>query len=293
MDGLMKTVPITESVSFSNTAPFGLIAGPCVLESRELALNIALELRDLCKALAIPFIFKASFMKANRTSGASFRGLSWEEAMPIFREIKEKVGCPVLTDVHHPEQCERVAKEVDVLQIPAFLCRQTELIQAAARTGKPLHLKKGQFLSPQEMGYVVNKAEAEGNHRLLLCERGVCFGYNTLINDMRALPVLAENGYPVIFDATHSVQRPGALGDQSGGDRMFVETLARAAIAVGIAGLFLETHPKPEEALSDGPVMVPLGFMKGLLTSFKRLDTETKALPYAPFSAQSRKLGIS
>ncbi len=283
----MKTVSIG-SLSFNNMLPFGLIAGPCILENREQPLAIATHLAQVCKDLHIPFIFKSSFDKANRT-GVGSRGMSWEEAVDIFQEIKTKVGCPLITDVHLPHQCKEVASVVDVLQIPAFLCRQTDLIQAAAETGKPLNIKKGQFLSPQEMKAVVKKAQAYGNDKVMVCERGVSFGYNTLVNDMRALPIMAETGCPVIFDVTHSVQRPGALGDKSGGERQFTETLARAAIGVGVAGLFIETHPDPECALSDGPNMIPLEFMRGLLSTLKALDDLTKSFPYQSFSASTQR----
>lgn len=286
-DNFMKTVSIGP-LSFNNTFPFGLIAGPCVLEGREQPLQIAQHLAHICRDLNIPFIFKSSFDKANRT-GIGSRGMSWDEASDIFQEIKSKVGCPIITDVHHPHQCSEVAAVVDVLQIPAFLCRQTDLIQAAAETGKPLNIKKGQFLSPQEIKAVVKKAQAYGNDQIMLCERGVSFGYNTLVNDMRALPIMAETGCPVIFDVTHSVQRPGAMGDKSGGERQFTETLARAAIGVGVAGLFIETHPDPDSSLSDGPNMIPLQFMRGLLSTLKALDDLTKGLAYQEFAASTQR----
>ncbi len=272
--------------SVGNPLPFTLIAGPCLLESRDLALSVAGELHALCHELGIPFIFKGSFDKANRTRSDSPRGGSFGDAAPIFKEIKERYGCPVLTDVHTPDQCTEVASVVDVLQIPAFLCRQTDLLVAAARTGKAINVKKGQFLAPWDMKNVVEKIEQAGNHRILLCERGVSFGYNTLISDFRSLPVLAQTGYPVIFDATHSVQQPGGLGSASGGERHFVETLARAALSVGVAGLFIETHPTPETAPSDGPNMVPLKYMEGFLRSLKALDVLSKETPYQPFSLQ-------
>ncbi len=285
-------IPAEKNISFKdfsvgNCLPFTLIAGPCLLESRDVALSVAGELHALCHGLGIPFIFKGSFDKANRTRSDSPRGGSFADAAPIFQEIKERYGCPVLTDVHTPDQCAEVASVVDVLQIPAFLCRQTDLLVAAARTGKALNIKKGQFLAPWDMKNVVEKIEQAGNHRILLCERGVSFGYNTLISDFRALPVLAQTGYPVIFDATHSVQQPGGLGGTSGGERHFVETLARAALSVGAAGLFIETHPTPETAPSDGPNMVPLKYMEGFLRTLKAIDILSKATPYQPFSLQN------
>jgi 2-dehydro-3-deoxyphosphooctonate aldolase (KDO 8-P synthase) len=283
----MKTVQI-ENLKWSNALPMGLIAGPCVLESEELALQIARHLSGVCAELNVPFIFKASFDKANRTAISGARGMSWQQAAYIFQKIKKEIGCPILTDVHLPEQCAEVAQVADVLQIPALLCRQTDLILAAAVTGKALHIKKGQFLSPHEMASIVKKAESVGNQRLLICERGVCFGYNMLINDMRALPILAAVGYPVIFDATHSVQRPGLLGDKSGGERQFVEALARAAVAVGVAGLFMETHPDPDRALSDGPNMVPLAYVENLLRTIKNIDEVSKKFPYEAFSMSAQ-----
>lgn len=271
-------------IEVSQSLPFVLIAGPCVIEGPELTKSIACKLAEICTRLEIPLIFKASFDKANRTSGKGHRGVPLQEAIPLFQEIRTITGCPVLTDVHAPDQCAMAARGVDVLQIPALLCRQTDLIEAAARTGRPILIKKGQFLSPAEMTQVVDKARAAGGDRLMVCERGTSFGYNTLVNDMKGLPVLASTRCPVIFDATHSVQKPGGLGHKSGGERQFVECLARAAVAIGVAGVFMETHPAPDQALSDGPNMVPLGDMETLLASLKSLDHLSKSLKYAPFS---------
>lgn len=267
--------------------PFVLIAGPCLLESREHALHVAGEIRQICTRLAIPFIFKTSFDKANRTRGDSPRGVNLEAALPIFEEIKKCYGCPVLTDVHTPEQCKEVASVVDVLQIPAFLCRQTDLIIAAAQTGRVLNIKKGQFLAPSDMAHVADKASQAGNDQILLCERGASFGYHTLVSDFRALPIMAKTGYPVIFDATHSVQQPGGLNGKSGGERQFVETLARAAMAVGVAGVFIETHPNPDQAPSDGPNMVSLASLEGLLETLQIFDRTSKQQAYQNFSFQS------
>lgn len=278
------SLALTPSLSLGNALPLALIAGPCSMESRDIALQVADTLAPLCKELGMTYVFKASFDKANRTSIHGTRGMGWEAARSIFLEIKERHGCPVLTDVHSPEQCAPVAETVDVLQIPAFLCRQTDLLLAAAATGRAINIKKGQFLSPMEMHAVVEKVIQSGNQRVMMCERGTTFGYNFLINDMRALAIMGQRGYPVIFDATHSVQRPGGKGDRSGGDREAVELLARAAVAVGIAGLFLETHPHPDEAPSDGPNMLPLESMEGLLRGLVALDKLAKSLPYQSFS---------
>ena len=288
---VIHNVPVSSGVSFGNILPLGLIAGPCSIESREIALQVADTLVATCKTLNIPYVFKASFDKANRTSIHGLRGVGWETARRIFLEIKETYGCPVLTDVHSPEQCALVAEVVDILQIPAFLCRQTDLIVAAAQTGKVLNIKKGQFLSPSEMHTVVEKAVATGNRKIMMCERGTTFGYHMLINDMRALAMMGSKGYPVIFDATHSVQRPGGQGDRSGGDRECVELLARAATAVGIAGLFLETHPNPDSAPSDGPNMLPLASMPKILHTLAHLDRVTKSLPYQDFSLSALSIG--
>jgi 2-dehydro-3-deoxyphosphooctonate aldolase (KDO 8-P synthase) len=281
---VVHSIEVTPSVAFSNTKPLGLIAGPCSIESREIALEVADDLVKICRELGMGYVFKASFDKANRTSIHGARGMGWDAAKEIFLEIKGRYGCPILTDVHSPEQCLQVAQVADILQIPAFLCRQTDLIVAAAQTGKTLNIKKGQFLSPTEMHAVVEKAVAGGNTKVMMCERGTTFGYNLLVNDMRGLAVMGRTGYPVIFDATHSVQRPGGQGNKSGGDRECIELLARAATAVGIAGLFLETHPNPDAAPSDGPNMIPLHAMKGLLSSMVQLDRVAKSLPYQPFS---------
>jgi 2-dehydro-3-deoxyphosphooctonate aldolase (KDO 8-P synthase) len=263
-------------VTLANDRPFGLIAGPCAMESRAHALEVAHALKDMTDRAGVGLIYKSSFDKANRTSGTSQRGLGLAEAMPIFAAIREEVGCPVVTDVHEADQCQEVASVVDVLQIPAFLCRQTDLLRAAARTGRAVHVKKGQFLAPWDMKNVVAKVTAEGNENVLVCERGVSFGYNTLVSDLRALPILAELGYPVVFDATHSVQQPGGQGTVSGGERRFVPVLARAAAAVGIAAIFMETHPDPDRAPSDGPNMVPLRSMPGLISDLKEFDQLSK-----------------
>lgn len=263
-------------VTFSNDAPFSLIAGPCQMENRDHALMIASELKAICGKLGIGLVYKSSFDKANRTSAGSPRGIGLEGALPVFREIRESLGIPVLTDVHEPAQCAAVAEAVDVLQIPAFLCRQTDLLLAAAGTGRAVNVKKGQFLAPWDMKNVVAKVMQAGNPNLLLTERGASFGYNTLVTDMRALPIMAETGCPVVFDATHSVQQPGGQGTASGGQREFVAVLARAAVAVGVAGLFIETHNDPDNAPSDGPNMVPLNQMRDLLERLQSLDTVAK-----------------
>jgi 2-dehydro-3-deoxyphosphooctonate aldolase (KDO 8-P synthase) len=264
--------------NFGNSLPFALIAGPCVLESRAHALETAGALKAIATRLGIGLVYKSSFDKANRTSAASARGLGLAEALPIFAEVRESVGLPVITDVHEPEQCAPAAEAVDILQIPAFLCRQTDLLLAAAATGKPVNVKKGQFLAPWDMKNVVAKVVGAGNPNVLVTERGVSFGYNTLVSDMRALPILAETGAPVIFDATHSVQQPGGQGERSGGERRFVPVLARAAIAVGVAGLFIETHQDPDKAPSDGPNMVPLKELEPLLAELIAIDRLVKRL---------------
>jgi len=265
------------NVTFSNDAPFSLIAGPCQLESREHALECAAAIKEITDRLSIGVIYKTSYDKANRTSLAGKRGVGMEEAMPIFAEVKEKFGMPVLTDVHSPEQCAPVAEVVDVLQIPAFLCRQTDLLVAAAKTGRVVNIKKGQFLAPWDMKNVLGKVTGSGNANVMLTERGASFGYNTLVTDMRSLPIMAQTGAPVIFDATHSVQQPGGQGASTGGDRTMVPVLARAAVAVGVAGLFIETHPDPDNAPSDGPNMVPLNQLEALLAQLKALDNVVKA----------------
>jgi len=256
----------------SNTAPFTLIAGPCQLENEKHAINVAIKLKEITQKLNIGLIYKTSFDKANRTSLEGKRGTGLEKSLPIFDKIRKDVEIPVLTDVHTIEQCEIVSKHVDVLQIPAFLCRQTDLLVAAAKTGKIINVKKGQFLAPWDMVNVVKKIEDSGNKNILVTERGASFGYNTLVSDMRSLPIMAKNGYPVVFDATHSVQQPGGMGDKSGGQREFIEYLARAAIAVGVAAVFIETHPDPDNAPSDGPNMVPLSKMSNLLNQLVKID---------------------
>jgi len=265
--------------NFGNSLPFALIAGPCVLESRAHALETAEALKGIAARLGIGLVYKSSFDKANRTSVTSARGMGLADALPIFAEIRETIGLPVVTDVHEPEQCALAAEAVDVLQIPAFLCRQTDLLLAAAATGKPVNVKKGQFLAPWDMKNVVAKIVGAGNPNVLVTERGVSFGYNTLVSDMRALPILAETGMPVIFDATHSVQQPGGQGTSSGGERRFVAVLARAAIAVGVAGLFIETHQDPDRAPSDGPNMLPLAELEPLLAELIAIDRIAKARP--------------
>jgi 2-dehydro-3-deoxyphosphooctonate aldolase (KDO 8-P synthase) len=263
---------------FGNALPLALIAGPCALESRAHALEMAEALRGIAERIGIGLVFKTSFDKANRTSGESPRGIGLDRALPIFAEIRETVRVPVLTDVHEPEQCAPTAEAVDVLQIPAFLCRQTDLLTAAAKTGRVVNIKKGQFLAPWDMANVVAKVTSAGNRNVLVTERGVSFGYNTLVSDMRALPILARTtGAPVIFDATHSVQQPGGQGTASGGEREFVPVLARAAVAVGVAGVFIETHQDPDKAPSDGPNMVPLKEMEALLQRLVTFDRVAKA----------------
>jgi 2-dehydro-3-deoxyphosphooctonate aldolase (KDO 8-P synthase) len=264
------------AVRVGNALALSIIAGPCQMESRQHALETAHALREIAGRLGVGLIYKTSFDKANRTSAATQRGLGMAQALPIFAEIRETTGLPTLTDVHQVEQCAAVAEAVDVLQIPAFLSRQTDLIVAAARTGRALNIKKGQFLAPWDMRHVIEKATSAGNPNVLACERGVSFGYNTLVSDMRALPILAEIGCPVIFDATHSVQQPGGQGASSGGERRFVPVLARAAVAIGVAGVFLETHPDPDHAPSDGPTMVPLSQLEALLAELLELDAIAK-----------------
>ena len=256
--------------------PFFLIAGPCVIESEQLALDTAGALKEICGRLGIPFIYKSSFDKANRSSGESFRGPGVEEGLRILAEVKRQVDVPVLTDVHEDTNIRMVARVVDVLQTPAFLCRQTNFIHRVASAGVPVNIKKGQFLSPWDMVNVVEKAKSTGNQNILVCERGVSFGYNNLISDMRSLAVMRDTGCPVVFDATHSVQLPGGQGTSSGGQREFVPVLARAAVAVGVSGLFMETHPNPEKALSDGPNAWPLGQIEELLAVLKDIDAVSK-----------------
>ncbi len=264
------------TVEIGNTKPLSLIAGPCVLESRTHALEMASALKEIAAKVGIGLIYKTSFDKANRTSSQSERGLGLEEALPIFAEIRESLGVPVLTDVHEREQCAIAAKAVDVLQIPAFLCRQTDLLISAAQTGKVVNVKKGQFLAPWDMKNVIAKLTGAGNPNVLTTERGVSFGYNTLVSDMRALPILAQLGAPVVFDATHSVQQPGGQGTSSGGDREMVPVLARAAVAIGVAAVFMETHQDPDNAPSDGPNMVVLQDLPALLAELVEIDAIAK-----------------
>ena len=266
------------SVRFGNELPISIIAGPCALESRAHALEVASALKEIAARLNIGLVYKTSFDKANRTSGSATRGIGLTQALPIFAEIRSSLGLPVLTDVHEPAQCAEVAQAVDVLQIPAFLCRQTDLLLAAAATGKVVNVKKGQFLAPWDMANVVAKITGASNPNVLVTERGASFGYNTLVSDMRALPILARTtGAPVIFDATHSVQQPGGKGASSGGEREFVPVLARAAVAVGVAGVFIETHPDPDRAPSDGPNMVPLREFEGLVKTLMAFDALAKS----------------
>ena len=277
----MTPHPITMgSMTIANDRPFALIAGPCQMESRDHALMISTRLKEICDKLGVPLIYKTSYDKANRTSLGGKRGVGLESALPVFDEIREQVGLPVLTDVHEIEHCGIVAPHVDVLQIPAFLCRQTDLLVAAARTGKVVNVKKGQFLAPWDMKNVVDKLEGSGCADVMVTERGVSFGYNTLVNDFRALPIMAaETGKPIVFDATHSVQQPGGQGTASGGKREFVPVLARAAIAIGVAAVFMETHEDPDNAPSDGPNMVPLDRMEELLESLMAFDAIAKDRP--------------
>ena len=268
--------------------PLFLIAGPCVVESRDLQVETAGRLKEICARLRVPFIFKSSYDKANRSSGKSFRGPGMEQGLAILAEVKKQVGVPVLTDVHAIDEVEAAAGAVDVLQTPAFLCRQTDFIHAVAAAGRPVNIKKGQFLSPQEMKNVVDKArEASGTDNVLVCERGFSFGYGNLVSDMRSLAIMRETGCPVVFDATHSVQLPGGLGQASGGQREFIPVLARAAVASGISGLFMETHPAPERALSDGPNAWPLGLVEPLLETLVELDRQVKRRDLAENLLQS------
>ena len=268
---------IASRVRFGNDLPLSIIAGPCQLESRAHALEVASALKEIAARLKVGLVYKTSFDKANRTSASGARGLGLEQSLPVFAEIRSSLGLPVLTDIHENAQCAEVAQAVDVLQIPAFLCRQTDLLVAAAATGKVINVKKGQFLAPWDMTNVVAKITGGGNANVLVTERGASFGYNTLVSDMRALPILAKTGAPVIFDATHSVQQPGGQGTASGGEREFVPVLARAAVAVGVAGVFIETHPDPDHAPSDGPNMVPLREFEGLVRRLMAFDALAKA----------------
>ena len=276
-----RTVTIG-TVAFANDRPFSLIAGPCQLESRQHALEISQALVEITGKLGIGLVYKSSFDKANRTSISGTRGVGMAKGLEILAEIRELRGCPVLTDIHEISQCDPVAEVVDVLQIPAFLCRLTDLLVAAARTGKTVNVKKGQFLAPWDMVNVVKKLSSSGNDNILVCERGASFGYNTLVSDMRSLPIMSKMGYPVIFDATHSVQQPGGLGGASGGQREFVPVLARAALAIGVAGLFLEVHEDPDRAPSDGPNMISLKDLYNLLETLVEFDKLAKARPLPP-----------
>ncbi len=265
------------NVSFGNALPIALIAGPCQMESRDHAFMMAGRLKEICGRLGIGLVYKSSFDKANRTSLGGKRGMGLDKSLAVFADIRKELGLPVLTDVHENGQCAEVASVVDILQIPAFLCRQTDLLVAAALTGRVVNIKKGQFLAPWDMKNVMQKVVASGNPNVLLTERGASFGYNTLVSDMRSLPIMAETGAPVIFDATHSVQQPGGQGTSSGGDRRMVPVLARAAVAVGVAGVFIETHQDPDNAPSDGPNMVPVDKLEDLLKTLMALDAVTKA----------------
>ncbi|MGA3001655.1 MAG: 3-deoxy-8-phosphooctulonate synthase [Acetobacteraceae bacterium] len=276
--GIVPRVVRVGAIEVGNQLPFVLIAGPCAIESRAHALEVADALLSLSEATGVKVIYKSSYDKANRTSASSGRGIGMAEGLAILAEVRERFGLPVLTDVHGPDQCAPAAEAVDVLQIPAFLCRQTDLLLAAGETGKVVNVKKGQFLAPWDMVHVAAKIAGTGNHNILLCERGASFGYNTLVSDMRALPIMARTGYPVVFDATHSVQQPGGQGASSGGDRTFAPVLARAALAVGVAAVFIETHEDPDRAPSDGPNMIPLREMPALIARLKAYDDLTKGL---------------
>jgi 2-dehydro-3-deoxyphosphooctonate aldolase (KDO 8-P synthase) len=264
-------------IEIANDRPFVLIAGPCQIESRAHALEVGAALREMAEAAGIGLIYKSSFDKANRTSGSATRGVGMAEGLAVLAELRERTGLPTLTDVHAAEQCAPAAEAVDVLQIPAFLCRQTDLLLAAGRAGKPINVKKGQFLAPWDMANVAAKIASTGNSDILLCERGASFGYNTLVTDFRALPIMARTGYPVVFDATHSVQQPGGQGTASGGQREFAPVLARAALAVGVAAVFIETHPDPDHAPSDGPNMIPLREMPALIERLRAFDRLAKS----------------
>ena len=267
------------NLTLGNDLPLVMIAGPCVMESRSHALEMAQGLTEMAKTLKVGLIYKTSFDKANRTSGKSPRGLGLDQALPIFAEIRERFGCPVLTDVHQPDQCAPAATAVDVLQIPAFLCRQTDLLHAAGETGRAINVKKGQFLAPWDMANVAAKIAETGNTNILVCERGASFGYNTLVSDMRALPIMAKSGYPVVFDATHSVQQPGGQGETSGGERQFAPVLARAAAAIGVAAIFMETHQDPDRAPSDGPNMIVFKELPDIVRTLLEFDKLAKARP--------------
>lgn len=267
-------------LSISNDLPFTLISGPCQLESLDHSLMIARTLAQACAAVGINYIFKASYDKANRTSLDGVRGLGISEGLEVLAEVRERVGCPVITDVHLPEHCDLVAQYVDILQIPAFLCRQTDLLLAAGETGKAINVKKGQFLAPWDMPNVAAKIASTGNQNIMLCERGTSFGYNTLVADMRGLPTMAQTGYPVVMDATHSVQQPGGHGGSSGGQREFAPVMARAAVSIGVAAVFLETHEEPDRSPSDGPNMIPLAAMPNLIKTLREFDRLAKEHPF-------------
>lgn len=273
----MKTIKV-QNLEIANNKPFVLIAGPCQMESRDHAFKMCDAIKGVCEKLDVGLIYKSSFDKANRTSIKGQRGIGLEESLPIFQELKKEFGLPVLTDIHAPEQCATVAEVVDVLQIPAFLCRQTDLLVAAAKTGLPINVKKGQFLAPWDMKNVANKLDESGNDNIMLCERGASFGYNTLVSDMRSLPIMAQTGYPVVFDATHSVQQPGGQGTSTGGDRDMVPVLARAAVATGaVAALFMEVHDDPDNAPSDGPNMLKLSELENILKPIIEIDKVVKS----------------
>ncbi len=271
----MRIIEI-KNLKIANNLPFTLIAGPCQTEDRDHSLMMAEKIKKITDKLNIGFIYKSSFDKANRSSVHSKRGLGLQKTLPIFREISQNFNCPILTDIHSEKNCSEIGEAVDIIQIPAFLCRQTDLLEAAAKTGKIINIKKGQFLAPWDAANIVEKMDAFGNHKIMLTERGVSFGYNTLVSDMRSLPIMAKTGCPVVFDATHSVQQPGGLGGKSGGQREFVETLACAAVAVGVAAVFMEVHQDPDNAPSDGPCMVRLDNLEKLLTKLKKLDDIAK-----------------
>jgi 2-dehydro-3-deoxyphosphooctonate aldolase (KDO 8-P synthase) len=279
MDSETARVVRVGAIDIGNHCPFVLIAGPCQIESRIHALEVAHALREISARTAVPIIYKSSYDKANRTSASAARGVGMEAGLAILSDVREATGLPVLTDVHAPGQCPSAAQVVDVLQIPAFLCRQTDLLLAAGETGRAINVKKGQFLAPWDMVNVAAKIASTGNDNILLCERGVSFGYNTLVSDMRSLPIMARTGYPVVFDATHSVQQPGGQGTSSGGQREFAPVLARAALAVGVAAVFIETHPDPDHAPSDGPNMIPLRQMEALITRLAAFDRLAKQAP--------------
>ncbi|WP_417833852.1 3-deoxy-8-phosphooctulonate synthase [Thalassospira xiamenensis] len=274
----IKTVKVG-NIEFANDRPFALLAGPCAIESRQHALEMSAALKELSEGLGIGLVYKSSFDKANRTSSTSRRGVGLVEGLDILAEVKEKTGLPIVTDVHLPDQCAAVAEVADILQIPAFLCRQADLLQAAGKTGRAVNVKKGQFLAPWDMANVANNIASTGNENIMLCDRGTSFGYNTLVTDFRGLPTMARQGYPVVFDATHSVQQPGGQGTTTGGQREFAPVLARAAVSVGIAALFIETHDNPDAAISDGPNQIPLNKLPEVLSVLMELDKVAKANP--------------